>query len=116
MKNLLLILSVLTMLSCAKEKDDQRISSIDKFMQGQADLFKFNGNVLVAEKGKVIYQKSFGSADFNSNQSLNDSTVFELASVSKQFTAMGILLLQERGKLNVADSLRKYFPELPYPG
>ena len=47
---------------------------------------------------------------------LNDSSVFELASVSKQFTATAILLLMDMGKLKLSDSLRQYFPELPYRG
>jgi CubicO group peptidase (beta-lactamase class C family) len=114
MKNVIYVLTFLTLLSCGTEKQDNRLDSIDKFMAGQAEYFKFNGNVLVAEKGKVIYQKSFGVRDFYTNTPLNDSSVFELASVSKQFTAMGILLLEKQGKLSVSDSLRKYFPELPY--
>lgn len=76
----------------------------------------FNGNLLVAKKGKIIYQKSFGFADYYSERLLNDSSVFELASISKQFTAMGILILIERGQMQLTDSLRQYFPELPYKG
>ena len=114
MKKLIFSFTLLILLSCGKEKADERIYSIDKFMQGQVDFFKFNGNILVAEKGQMIYQKSFGVADFYTNQPLNDSSVFELASVSKQFTAMGILILKKQGKLNLSDSLRSYFPELPY--
>jgi CubicO group peptidase (beta-lactamase class C family) len=114
MKILIYVLTFLTLLSCGKEKQDDRLDSIDKFLLGQAEYFKFNGNVLIAEKGKVIYQKSFGVRDFYTNEPLNDSSIFELASVSKQFTAMGILLLEKQGKLSVNDSLRQYFPELPY--
>jgi CubicO group peptidase (beta-lactamase class C family) len=72
--------------------------------------------VLVAEKGKIVFQKSYGYANFEDKRLLNDSSVFELASVSKQFTATGILLLKDRGQLDLTDSLRKYFPELPYSG
>lgn len=75
---------------------------------------KFFGNVLIAEKGTVVYQKSFGKANLATNASLNSESIFELASVSKQFTAMGIMLLKKQGKLNYDDSLRKFFPELPY--
>src|SRR5690606_36419727 len=93
-----------------------RLVQIDEYLSGQSKYFKFNGNVLVAERGEIIYQKSFGLADFDSNRPLNDSSVFELASVSKQFTAMGILLLEQKGMLSLQDSLRKFFPELPYSG
>lgn len=87
---------------------------MDEFLTGQQKFYHFNGNVLVAENGKIIFQKSYGYADFDSQRMLNDSSVFELASVSKQFTATAILILKDQGKLNLTDSLRRYFPELPY--
>jgi CubicO group peptidase (beta-lactamase class C family) len=87
---------------------------IKEYLDAQQKYFRFNGNVLVAEKGKVIFQRSYGYADFNTGRTLNDSSVFELASVSKQFTATGILMLRDQGKLALSDSLRKFFPELPY--
>jgi CubicO group peptidase (beta-lactamase class C family) len=87
---------------------------IKEYLDGQQKFFRFNGNVLVAEKGKVIFQRSYGYADFNAGRTLNDSSVFELASVSKQFTATAILMLRDQGKLKLSDSLRKFFPELPY--
>src|SRR5439155_4968326 len=74
------------------------------------------GNVLVAERGQVIYQKSFGYADYDTKRKLNDNSVFELASVSKQFTAMCIMILKEKGKLDYSDDVRKYISELPYEG
>jgi CubicO group peptidase (beta-lactamase class C family) len=82
-----------------------------------SDLYKkqqFFGNVLIADKGKIIYQKSFGKANHTTNADLNAESIFELASVSKQFTAMGIMLLKKQGKLSYDDSLRKFIPELPY--
>lgn len=103
------------LLACNQnEKSNPLGTKLDEYLSGQAKYFRFNGNVLVADKGKIIYQKSFGFADFDSQRMLNDSSVFELASVSKQFTATGILLLIDKGKLSLTDSLRKFFPELPY--
>ena len=75
---------------------------------------KFSGNVLIAENGKPIFQKSYGMAFREKGQALNSESVFELASVSKQFTAMAIMILKKQGKLRYEDSLRKFFPELPY--
>ena len=89
-------------------------AKLDEFLSGQAAHYNFNGNVLVAENGKIVFKKSYGFADFDTKRLLNDSSVFELASVSKQFTATGILLLKDKGKLKLTDSLRQYFPELPY--
>lgn len=116
MKSIFPILFLFLLLGCSVEKEDNRVSRFDEYLSGQARHFNFNGNVLVAERGEIIFQKSFGLADFDSNRQLNDSSVFELASVSKQFTAMGILLLEQKGLLSLQDSLRKFFPELPYSG
>jgi len=73
-----------------------------------------NGCILVAEDGKPIYKKAFGYANFTTKQLLNNQTVFELASVSKQFTAMAIMQLHEKKKLNYDDDIKKYFPLIPY--
>lgn len=116
MKPSLLMLVALALFSCSKETKDTRIDLIDNFVAGQAEHFKFNGSVLVAEKGKVIYQKCFGLSNYDTNTPLNDSTRFELASVSKQFTAAAIMVLKKQGKIQLTDSLRMFFPELPYTG
>jgi CubicO group peptidase (beta-lactamase class C family) len=117
MKTFIYPMFLLTFLmGCIPAKKDDHNSTLEQYLSGQAQYFKFNGNVLVAKNGEVLLKKSFGLADYDDNIPLNDSTVFELASVSKQFTAMGILLLEEKGKLSLQDSLRKFFPELPYSG
>ncbi|MBX2970500.1 MAG: beta-lactamase family protein [Cyclobacteriaceae bacterium] len=116
MKSLVPFLLLFLLVGCSSNKEDARGNLFDEYLSGQAKHFKFNGNVLIAERGNILYQKSFGLADFDSNRPLNDSSVFELASVSKQFTAMGILLLEQNGMLSLQDSLRKFFPELPYSG
>lgn len=117
-RNLPLTVLVATMLvACSRTNQQDDLSvSVNSIMQSIADTARFNGNVLVARAGKVVYQKSFGLADFYSEQPLNDSSIFELASVSKQFTAMGIMILKERGKLTYEEDVRKYIPELPYGG
>lgn len=75
----------------------------------------FSGVVLVAEKGKPIYQKAFGYREFANQTPLQVSDIFELASVSKQFTAMIIMMLKEKGKLNYDDLAEKYLV-IPYKG
>jgi len=87
---------------------------LKQYMSGQNKYFQFNGNILVVEKGKPVYQQALGYADYNTKRMLNDSSVFELASVSKQFTAMGIMILEERGLLSYDDNIKKFFPQLPY--
>jgi CubicO group peptidase (beta-lactamase class C family) len=87
---------------------------LDSLMQAQVAVKKFNGNILIAKSGNVLYQKAFGYRNYDKKELLDNNSVFELASVSKQFTAMGILLLIEKGQLQLTDSLAKFFPELPY--
>jgi len=75
----------------------------------------FNGNILVAEKGEIVYQKSFGFANIEAHLLNTDSSAFQIGSLSKTFTATAVLQLKEKGKLKLQDSFVKYFPEFPYP-
>ncbi len=63
--------------------------------------------------GKVVYKNGFGLANMEYDIPNTPSTIFHVASVSKQFTAMCILLLESEGKLNINDDIRKYIPEMP---
>ncbi len=92
-----------------------RTTVFDKYMQTQTNLYQFNGNVLVAKNGKVIYKQSFGFADLNTRIKLDSSSIFDCGSIAKEFTAVGILLLKDKGLISYTDTLRKFFPELPYP-
>ena len=65
------------------------LSLFDKYMQAQTDLYGFNGNVLVAQNGKVLYKKSFGYADYKTKSKLDSNSVFDIGSIAKEFTAMG---------------------------
>ena len=77
----------------------------------------FNGSILVAKNGEIIYEKYAGFRDPRiSRDSVFPSTPFHLASVSKTFTAMAILKLQEEGKLNIHDSVSKYLQGFPLTG
>jgi CubicO group peptidase (beta-lactamase class C family) len=73
----------------------------------------FSGVVLVAESGKPVYHKAFGYREFANQTPLQTSNIFELASVSKQFTAMIIMMLKEKGKLGYDDLVEKYL-DIPY--
>ena len=77
---------------------------------------QFNGNVLVAINGQVIYHKSFGISNIDPERPLKLNSQFRLASLSKPITAMAVTILKERGLLKYDDELIKYIPELPYPG
>lgn len=89
-----------------------RIQKIDSLLNSLYSKEKINGNFLIAEKGKVIYSNSFGLANETTKEKLNANSIFELASCSKQFTAMAIMILKENGKLSLDDKIIKYIPEL----
>ncbi|MDX5482192.1 MAG: beta-lactamase family protein [Hymenobacteraceae bacterium] len=76
----------------------------------------FNGTVLVTKYDQVVYKGAFGYADFSRKDTLSTQTAFQLASVSKQFTAMAIMMLKEQGKLQYEDSVEQYIPNFPYKG
>ncbi|MEO6286677.1 MAG: serine hydrolase domain-containing protein [Dyadobacter sp.] len=76
----------------------------------------FNGNVLIVQKGQVLYQNSFGFAHIKQKDTLTSDSRFQLASLSKPFTAIAVLKLIQEGRVNLDDSVQRFFPEFPYHG
>ncbi|MCD9185848.1 MAG: beta-lactamase family protein [Pyrinomonadaceae bacterium] len=111
---IILVLTNFFLLSQTISAQKAKIALIDRFAAAKHKFHDFNGNILVAEKGRIIYQKSFGKADFKRNLPLTSQSVFNLASISKQFTATAVMLAVERKLLSLDDPLAKYFPEIPY--
>lgn len=101
------------LLSYNAKKADKRI---DEYMQKLHKTRGFNGNVLVAKKGKIIYENAIGWADYLHRDSLKISSEFELASISKTMTGTAVLMLMERGKLKLDQDVRDFFPNFPYEG
>lgn len=75
----------------------------------------FNGGVLVADKGKIVYQNGLGYADFANKRLNSPDSRFNLASISKTFTSVAILQLKEKRKIKLEDTYVKYFPDFPFP-
>ncbi|KQB99492.1 serine hydrolase [Pedobacter sp. Hv1] len=88
------------------------IQRIDSLLISLYKKGRINGNVLIADKDQIIYSKSFGFANEATKEKLTENSVFDLASVSKQFTALGIMLLKEKGILNLDEPFSTYIPEL----
>ncbi|MDP4085805.1 MAG: serine hydrolase domain-containing protein [Bacillota bacterium] len=80
------------------------------FMAQKAKTSQFNGVVLVAKNGKAIFEKGYGYADVANGIHNQTSTEFRIASLTKSFTAVSILQLEEAGKLKTTDPISKYFP------
>ncbi|MBK6345626.1 MAG: beta-lactamase family protein [Bacteroidales bacterium] len=91
-----------------------KINRIDSLISVYSTRFRFNGNILVAINGYNVVQRSVGYADPINRIEAKPETIYQLASISKQFTAAAIMLLELDGKLSFDDHLIKFIPELPY--
>lgn len=72
--------------------------------------------ILIAKNGIPLYKKSFGKSNIELNSNVNTESVFQIGSLTKQFTAVAILMLEEKGKLKLTDDITKYLPEYPTNG
>jgi CubicO group peptidase (beta-lactamase class C family) len=90
-----------------------KVDKLDKLVHAYVEYGKFNGSVLVAEKGKIIYKKGFGFADMEWNIPNLPDTKFRLGSITKQFTSMLIMQLVEQGKLKLDVPISTYLPDYP---
>ncbi|WP_298286883.1 serine hydrolase [Lutibacter sp.] len=96
-------------------KQTKKVSQqLDSLLQRINKRHDFHGSLLIAKDGKILYEKQIGYADFRKKDSLNASSIFQLASVSKQFTAAAIMLLYERNKIKLTDTVNRFFPDFPY--
>ena len=91
-------------------------SALDSFFTDRSLKNGFSGSVLISVSGKPVYEKCFGYCDYRNKDLMHDTAAFQLASVSKNFTATAILWCVEHKLLSLDDSLQKFFPKLPYKG
>lgn len=99
-------------MACKSNPGKTKAEKIDYLIQEAFEDKEFIGNVLVADQGKIIYRRSFGSADKESDMLNNDTTKFLIASASKPMTAILVLRLVDRGILRLDDTIDKYFTDL----
>lgn len=109
----LIVLLLIPVLGAAQMP--QKISRIDSVLTYLHEQQLFNGTILIGEKGKVVYKKAFGLKNAGTGEKLSTTSAFNLASVSKQFYAMMIMMLKEQGKLQYDDPVQKFLPLFPYP-
>src|SRR5512135_237927 len=97
----------------ASRADDQAPGArVDKLFEKWNSIDSPGAAVAIIKDGMVVYRKGYGSAQLEYGVPISPSTVFHVASVSKQFTAMAITMLETAGKLSADDGIRKYIPEL----
>jgi CubicO group peptidase (beta-lactamase class C family) len=86
---------------------------LQDYFQQEADAKALSGSVIIAKEGKILLKKGFGLADYEIGKPNNPGTVFAIASMTKAFTSMSIMILEERGLLSVNDLVSDYVPEYP---
>lgn len=89
---------------------------IDNLIKKQFKSNETGVSALVAKNGKVIYRKAFGKANLELDVDMTSDNVFQVGSITKQFTSVSILMLLEEGKLNLEDEITKFIPDYPTKG
>ena len=91
------------------KKEHQNIAAL---IEKSVNLYRFNGSILVCKNGKIIFEKGYGYRDIQNKIQNTQNTIFQVGSMTKQFTAAVILKLVEQQKLSLDDKVSKYFPDL----
>lgn len=105
---------IVVIVSCQPVWSQDVATRLDSLFTTRHSNSQFNGNVLIAENGAVLYQRSFGYADREKKFLLLKTSRFHLASTSKLFTAVAILQLKEKGLIKLNEPVIKYLPDFPY--
>ena len=92
-------------------KNNEINKQLTEYMNKYTDLWAFSGSIVAVKNGEIIFEQGFGYANVEHKVPNTPETKFRIYSISKQFTAVAILLLEERGLLKVEDCVRKYFPD-----
>ncbi|MDQ1098045.1 MULTISPECIES: serine hydrolase domain-containing protein [Chryseobacterium] len=112
MKNI--SLSFLLILCIFQQSFAQLNQKLDSIIQTEfSDPHAPGGVFLVSQKGKTLYEKAFGKANIELDFNMVSGNVFEIGSMTKQFTAIAVLILESQGKLSVNDPVSKYIPDYP---
>jgi CubicO group peptidase (beta-lactamase class C family) len=112
-----LVLAFIWLLECSPSYviAQGRVQDLDQYFRLLAANRNFNGAVLVAEHGKIVFERSFGYSDFAEHRLNRKDISFPIASVSKLLTATAILQLVQQDRIQAADPVVKYLPTFPFP-
>lgn len=91
-------------------------AKVNEYLQVHTNKYYFSGSVLIAQNGNILISKGYGMANYELDVPNTPQTKFRIASITKQFTAMAIVQLQEKNLLNVNDSIIKHIPDYPETG
>jgi len=107
----LLIFFAMMMVSCNQSPEKQQVEKLDKLCSQLFPADEPGAAVLVMKGDRILFDKGYGIADIQTRKKIDGNTFFNIASVSKQFTAVAILQLAEQGKLSLEDPVSNFFPE-----
>ena len=111
----LLFIFAAMLVSCTNSSDKQAVAKLDKLCSSLFPADEPGAAVLIMKGDDILFDKGYGIADIDTKVPIDGNTFFNIASVSKQFTAVAILQLAEAGKLSLEDPVSKYFPEFKAP-
>ena len=116
LKSLLIAITVLSLNSQSVIYSQNFESKIDSLLQEKYQPNAPGATFLISKNGHIVYKKAFGLSNLELNVPMQTENVFEIASMTKQFTAISILMLVEKGKLNLDDEITKFIPDYPTNG
>lgn len=108
-----IILTCLLVVLAASPIFSQKTKQLEQLLAAYDQADQFSGTVLVAEKGKIIFEKSYGYRNGPKKEKNTNNSLYRIFSTTKMFTATVILKLEEEGKLSINDKLSKYYPNFP---
>lgn len=109
----ILLFTVFSVATAVAQNLEQQV---DEYLKSAYPANEPGVSFLIAKDGKTIYRKAFGMANLELNVPMTPDNVFEIGSITKQFTAIAILMLEEQGKLKVEDDITKFIPDYPTKG
>lgn len=102
--------------SLTSTERNRYIRLVEEFYDSALDHPSFSGSFLVAKNGEIIFERYKGYADLSKKEAITERHAFHIASISKTFTGMAVMKLFEEGRLQLSDTLGKFFPNFPYQG
>lgn len=112
-KKIITLLNLVILVNLSVQGQSKKLENLDLLMISANEIGIFNGNIIVSEKGKIIYQKELGFTDYSKSKKLNRESQMPIGSIIKEFNSTGILFLQEKGKLSLDDKVSDYLTYLP---
>jgi len=110
------LMVIISLIQCKSVQVKEMKPQLDIYFEQQEGTLsegdKPGYSIIITKKDSIIYKRNFGSADLDKKTPITETTIFDIASASKQFTGMAIALLEEQGKININDKIIKYLPDL----